>query len=95
MVKYSLHKFTIWSVRTESGDIICTKNSSNMMMSTMRTMSTKTSIVPRTIFDFTIRIDVQERTFLVMTRIYERDNTTYRGKSRLRVDIEWNLLNLA
>jgi hypothetical protein len=41
-------------------------------MSTARTVPTKAPIIPRTVLDLTLRIDVQERALFVVTRIEAR-----------------------
>lgn len=64
-----MHVFTCGSVWTEAGQIICTQNASHVPMATERTVPTEAAIVPRAIFDFALRIDVQKWTFFVVARI--------------------------
>lgn len=52
------------------------KNAAYVTMSTVRTMPTETSIIPRTIFDLALGIDVKERAFFVVACIKSRIEIT-------------------
>jgi hypothetical protein len=64
--------FARFSLRTKASEIILAQYSSHMTMPASRPMSTKATIIPRTILDFAFWIDVQESTFFLVTSIESR-----------------------
>lgn len=62
-----MHKFTGFSFWTEAHQIVHTDYSSCMSVSAVRTVFAKTSVVPGTVFDFGLWVDVKEGTFFVAT----------------------------
>lgn len=62
-----MHKFTGFSFWTEAHEVIHTDHSSRVSVSAVRTVFAEASVIPGTVFDLGLWIDVQEWTFLVAT----------------------------
>lgn len=62
-----MHKFTGFSFWTEAHQVIHTDDSSCVSVSAVRTMFAEASVIPGTVFDLGLWINVQEWTFLVAT----------------------------
>lgn len=60
-----MHKFTGFSLWTEAHQVVHTDHPSCVSMSAVRTVFAEASVIPGTVFDLGLRINVQERTFLV------------------------------
>jgi hypothetical protein len=73
-----MHVFASLSIGTEAGQIILAQDSPNVPVSAPRTVPTKASIVPRTIFDLAFGINVQERTLLFVAGVESRVEITFR-----------------
>lgn len=71
-LKARMHKLAQLAVRTETSQIIGAEHTAHVPMPAMRSVPAKTAIVPRTVLDLALRIDVQERTLLVVARIEAR-----------------------
>lgn len=77
-LKARMHVFARLSIGTESSQVIFTQHTANVSMPTPRTMPAKSSVVPRTIFDLTLGVNVQESAFLLVTCIESRVEITFR-----------------
>lgn len=71
-----MHELAQLAVRTESGQVVGTQNSAHVSMATMRTVSAETTVVPGTVLDLALRIDVKKGAFLVVARIESRVEVT-------------------
>lgn len=65
-----LHKFAFRSVKTETSQVVDAEHSSNVAMPTVGAMATETTVIPWTVFNLALRVDVQERTLFVVTSVY-------------------------
>lgn len=63
--KTRVHKFTGFSFWTEAHQVIHTDHPSCVSVSAVRTVFAEASVIPGTVFDLGLGIDVQEWTFLV------------------------------
>lgn len=68
--RHSLHEFTVGSVGAETGEVVHTQDTTHMSVSALWTVAAESSIVPRAVLHLHIGIDVQERTLLIVARIY-------------------------
>lgn len=66
-LKTWVHKFTGFSFWTESHQVVHTDHPSCVSVSAVRTVFAEASVIPGTVFNLGLRINVQERTFLVAT----------------------------
>lgn len=66
-LKTRVHKFAGFSFWTEAHQIVDTDYSSRVSVSAVRAVFAEASVVPGTVFDFGLWIDVQEGTFFVAT----------------------------
>lgn len=64
-----MHVLAVPAIGAESGQIVHAEDTSHVPMATVGSMATEAAIVPRTILDLALRIDVQEGTFLVVAGI--------------------------
>ena len=55
--------------RAEPSKIIYTQNSSYMAVTTVRSMATESTIIPWTVTNLGLRINMKERTFFIVTSI--------------------------
>lgn len=62
-----MHKFTGFSLWTEAHQVIHTDDSSCVSVSAVRTVFAEASVIPGTVFDLGLWVNVQEWTFLVAT----------------------------
>jgi len=60
---------TVGPSRAEPSKIIYTQNSSHMAVTTVRSMTTESTIIPRTVTNLGLRINMKERTFFIVTSI--------------------------
>lgn len=67
-----MHEFAEFAVRTESGQVIGAENASDMAMPAMGSMSAESPVVPRTVLDLALRIDVQEGALFVVAGVEPR-----------------------
>jgi hypothetical protein len=65
----ALHLFAFGSIRAESSQVIHTEHSSHVSVPAQGTMPAESSIIPRTVFHFTLRIDVEKWALFVVTGI--------------------------
>lgn len=68
----------VWPFGAKSGQVIETKNSADMPMSAGRAVAAESAVVPGTIPDFGLGINVKERTFFVVTGIKSGVKVTFR-----------------
>lgn len=73
-----MHVLAGLSVGTKAGQIILAQNSPDMPMPAPGTVPAKASIVPRTILDLALGIDVQESAFLFVAGVESRVEITFR-----------------
>lgn len=67
-----MHEFAQLAVRTETSQVVGAKHTTDVTMATMWTVSTESTIIPRTVLNLALRVDVQERAFLVVARVESR-----------------------
>lgn len=67
-----MHELAELTVRTESGQVVGAQYTTNMTMTTVRTVPTESPVVPRAILNLALRIDVQEGTLLVVASVEPR-----------------------
>lgn len=60
-----MHKFTGFPLWTEAHEVVHTDHPSCVPVSTVRTVFTEASVIPGTVFDLGLWVNVQEWTFLV------------------------------
>lgn len=89
-----MHVLTLRTIRAEAGQVVVTQHSPNVPMSTVRTVSAETPIVPGTIFYLTFRIDVQEGTLLVVARIEAGVEVTFGHLGHVVLVQEFTLVTL-
>ena len=59
----------VCALRTEPGQVVHTEQSPHVSMSTVGSVSTEAAVVPRTLPDLGLGVDVQERALLVVARV--------------------------
>lgn len=64
----------LWAV---PGKVIRAEHATNVTVPTVRPVATETPVVPRAVFDFRLRVDVKERTFLIMASIESGIKVTF------------------
>lgn len=67
-----MHVLACRTVRTEAGQVIGAQHTAYMPMPTMWPMTTEAPVIPGTVFDFALRIDVQKWALFVVARIESR-----------------------
>lgn len=70
--------FAGFPIRTETGEIVFTQNSSYVTMSASWAMPAEAAIIPRTILDLTFGIDVQEGALFFVAGVETRVEITFR-----------------
>jgi len=62
-----MHKFTVFPFWTEAHQVVHTDHSSSVSVSAVRAVFAESSVVPGTVFNFGLRVDVQKWTLFVAT----------------------------
>lgn len=89
-----MHKFALRSRRTESGQVVHAEHTSYVTMAATRSVSTEAAVIPRTIFDFALRVNVQERTFFVVACVEAGVEVAFRHLSHIVFVQELALVSL-
>ena len=73
-----LFKFTVWTIGTKAEQIVLTDYFFQMPILTVGSMPTKTSVVPWTVFDLGLSIQVKKFAFFIATLAVFRIEITFR-----------------
>lgn len=67
-----MHMLAVPAIGTEAGQIVHAEDAAHVPMATVWSMAAEATVVPWTVLDLALRIDVQERTLLVVAGIEAR-----------------------
>lgn len=68
-LKTRMHILTLGTLWTKAGQVVHAKHTTDVTVSAAGSVATKAAIVPRTVFDFAFRVNVQEGTLFVVAGV--------------------------